>query len=182
MGTTSAQIGRIEAVALLEADRAEILALCTRLSSEDMVRPGLGGGGWSPVDLLGHLESWEEHALRALDAWSRGEPAPIDRALRTEGLTAVNRTEVERRAGRTGATALRSAATTHASLLTRLAAITDEAWAAAATPKGRRPLGHRLGQILAGTRDPFRHDEAHLGDLSGFVDARAPSAGDLRRG
>jgi hypothetical protein len=31
-------------------------------------------------------------------------------------------------------------------------------------------LGHRLGQILVGTRDAFAHDSAHLKDLRAFVE------------
>lgn len=164
---------------MLRADRATILALCERLSPTAMVTPGLGGGTWSPADLLGHLESWEEHALAALDAWARGEPAPIDIELRTRTLTAVNLAEVERKTGRTGAQARRSAATTHAALLERLEILTDAAWRAPGTSRGRKPLGHRVGQILVGTRDPFRHDEAHLRDLRGFVELREASSSDV---
>lgn len=84
----------------------------------------------------------------------------------------MNGGEVQRKAGRSGTSALRSAAATHASLLSRIGALTDEAWAAPATLRGRRPLGHRVGRILAGTRDPFRHDEAHLRDLRAFREER----------
>ena len=172
VGEIPAPLSRRQAIVFLEADRAQILALCERLSPQDMVTPGLGGGEWSPADLLGHLETWEEHALRALDAWARGEPAPIDRALRTDGLTTVNRAEVERKAGRSGAEALRHAAATHATLLARIDALTDRVWRSPATPRGRTPLGHRLGQILAGPRDPFRHDTAHVRDLRTFTEER----------
>lgn len=83
MGTTSAPIGRIDAVVLLEADRAEILAFCTRLSSDDMVRPGLGGGGWSPVDLRasGELGGARAPRTRRLVAQRAGtdRPCPTDR-------------------------------------------------------------------------------------------------------
>lgn len=144
-----------------------------------MVTPGLGGGTWSPADLLGHLESWEEHALAALDAWAKGEPAPIDVELRRRSLTAVNLAEVERKAGRTGAQARRSAARAHAALLAQIEILTDAAWRAPATSRGRKPLGHRVGQILVGTRDPFRHDEAHLRDLRGFVEMHGSSSPDL---
>lgn len=172
MGHIPAPLGRSQVIGFLEADRAETVALCDRLSPRDLIVPGLGGGAWSVADLLGHLESWEEHALRALDAWALGEAAPIDRALRTEGLTAVNRAEVVRKAGRSGAEALRRAAATHASLIARIEALADDAWRAPATPHGRTPLGHRLGQILAGPRDPFRHDTAHLRDLHACTEER----------
>jgi len=162
-------ISRRDAVRLLDAGRREVLALLGRLPARAISRPGLGGGDWAPKDLIGHLESWEEHALAALEAWSRGAPAPIDRALRTDGLTAVNRREVERKAGRTARVALERAAATHHRLVTAIREMPKERWRSPATPRGRVPLGHRLGQILVGTRDPFCHDEAHLRDLRAFV-------------
>jgi hypothetical protein len=163
-------LSREEAVRILDGGRAEVLALIDRLPLRALSRSGLGGGTWSPKDLLGHLESWEEHALRALEAWSQGKPAPIDTALRTEGLTNVNRAEVEWKAHRSARMALGRASMTHARLLTQIAEMSDARWRAPATRRGRLPLGHRLGQILAGTREPFRHDEAHLKDLRAFVE------------
>jgi hypothetical protein len=165
-------VSRRRAIATLRADRERILALYDRLSPRAQTTPGLGGGTWSPADLLGHLESWEEHALGALDAWARDEPAPIDAAFRRLSTGAINAAEVERKAGRTGAQARRHAARTHERLLTRLGSLTDMQWRAPATSRARTPLGHRVGQILVGTRDPFRHDEAHLRDLRAFVEAR----------
>jgi DinB family protein len=173
VAATDELVTRRRAVALLVADRADILALCDRLTGSAMRTLGLGGGDWSPADLLGHLESWEEHALAAWDAWNEGRPAPIDVAFRTRSLTEVNRAEVERKAGRSGAEARRAAARTRQVLLERIEATTDAAWRSPATARARRPLGHRIGQILVGRRDPFRHDEAHLRDLRAFVEARA---------
>ena len=154
---------------LLTERRAEVLELIGRLPARALTRPGLGGGDWSPKDLMGHLESWEEHALAALDAWRRDAPAPIDRALRTEGLTAVNRAEVRRKSRRSANAILASAAATHERLVAAIGALPDRAWQAPATSRGRVSLGHRLGQILVGTRDPFAHDAAHLKDLRTFV-------------
>jgi hypothetical protein len=161
---------RRAAVRRLTEERAEILALIERLPPRALSRPGLGGGEWSPKDLIGHLESWEEHALAALEAWSRDEPAPIDRALRGEGLTRVNEGEVRRKSRRSAPVALASAAATHERLVAAILAMSDRAWKAPATSRGRVPLGHRLGQILVGTRDPFTHDSAHVRDLRAFVD------------
>jgi hypothetical protein len=161
---------RREAIARLRAERAEILELIGRLPARALTRPGLGGGDWSPRDLLGHLESWEEHALAALEAWERDDPAPIDRALRTQGLTAVNLAEVRRRSRRSMNATLASAAATHERLVAAIEALSDGAWRAPATSRGRVALGHRLGQILVGTRDPFAHDSAHLKDLRAFVE------------
>lgn len=167
---TMSEPTRRAAVRRLREERAEILALLERLPPRALSRPGLGGGEWSPKDLIGHLESWEEHALAALEAWSRDEPAPIDRALRVEGLTKVNEAEVRRKARRNARAALDSAAATHERLVAAILEMPDRAWTAPATSRGRVSLGHRLGQILVGTRDPFAHDSAHLKDLRAFVE------------
>lgn len=156
-------------MSLLESDRQAVLELIEPLSRRAMTTPGLGSGEWSLVDLVGHLESWEEHALRALEAWARGEQAPIDRDLRTVGLNGVNLAEVERKAGRSPARALLGAARTHSRLIRAIAIISDADWRARATPRGKRPLGLRLGSILGGAAGPFRHDAAHLHDLRAFV-------------
>lgn len=147
-----------------------MLALMDRLPPRALVRHGLGGGAWSPKDLIGHLESWEEHALAAIDAWGRDEPAPIDRALREQGLTRVNLAEVDRKARRSATKALASAAATHERLLGVIRDMPAARWNAPATSRGRAPLGRRVGQILVGTRDPFAHDSAHLKSLAEFVE------------
>ena len=164
------EVTRRAAIHRLTEERRELLALCDQLRPRAISRPGLGGGEWSPKDLIGHLESWEEHALAALGAWSRDEPAPIDRALRTDGLTAVNRSEVERKAKRSVKAAFGAAAETHAALLAAIETMPDRRWNAPATSRGHVSLGRRLGQILVGTRDPFAHDSAHLKDLRSFID------------
>ena len=143
-------IPRDEAVRILRDGRAEVVALLDRLPVRAVSRSGLGGGTWSPKDLIGHLESWEEHALRALEAWSRGEPAPIDRALRADGLTKVNRAEVAWKAKRSAQMALDRAAWTHARLLSVIEEMPDARWRVPATSRARVPLGHRLGQSPRG--------------------------------
>lgn len=161
---------RDQALRILRDERARVLAMLDRLPPRAFTRPGLGGGDWSPKDLLGHLESWEEHALGALDAWSRGERAPIDVALRARGLTTVNRGEVERKAVRSAAATRSSAAATHAALLDAIAAIPPARWSAPPAPRGRLTLGIKVGRILAGP-GLFDHDAAHLKDLQAFVAA-----------
>ena len=46
----------------------------------------------------------------------------------------------------------------------------DARWENPATARGRKSLGHRIGQLLVGA-GPFEHDEAHAKDLSAFVEA-----------
>ena len=164
-------VPRREAIRLLQTDRRAIEAELARLSTRQIAAVGLGDGDWSPKDLLGHLESWEEHALAALDAWSRGKGAPIDRALRELGLTRVNDEEVARKASRSVARALSSSSATHEALLASIRTLSDTEWAAPATRRARKPLGARLGGILAGPGAPFRHADAHLGTLRTFAPA-----------
>lgn len=160
---------RRRAIRILESDRRAILGLIESLPSRALTEPSLGGGSWSLVDLLGHLESWEEHALGALGAWAEGRSAPIDRDLRSLGLNRVNRAEVERKAGRSPTRALQSAARTHARLIGAIDAMPDGVWQRPATSRGRKPLGQRLGSILGGPSGLFRHDAAHLPDVRIFV-------------
>ena len=158
-------VPRREAIRLLQADRRATEALIATLSARALTAPGLGGGDWSAKDLVGHLESWEEHALAALDAWSSGLPAPIDRALRERGTPTVNEEEVARKASRSLAKTLSSASATHDALIAALRGIDDQAWGRPPTSRQRRPLGVRVGQILAGPDALFRHDQAHQPDL-----------------
>jgi hypothetical protein len=158
-----------EAITLLRRQRRDVTALLDRLPSNALSRPGLGGGTWAPKDLIGHLESWEEHALGALDAWSRGEVAPIDRDIRALGLNAVNAREVQRKSARTGRSARTSVDATFARLIEQIGAIPRERWQAPPTSRAQRSLGISVGRILAGPKGPFTHDQAHLPDLRAFV-------------
>jgi hypothetical protein len=160
-------VPRREAIRLLQADRRAIERAIAAMSSRRLTTAGLGGGDWSPKDLVGHLESWEEHTLAALEAWTEGRAAPIDRALRERGTVAVNADEIARKASRSLARTLSSASATHDELIRALRAIDDGAWALPATPRQRRPLGVRVGGLLTGS-EPFAHDRAHLPDLLAF--------------
>jgi hypothetical protein len=163
--------GRHDAVRLLREDRARTTKLLRQLSADLFVETGLGGGAWSPKDLVGHLETWEQHALDALEAIERGAPAPItQQQLDTDAL---NLREVERKAGLSAEAVARSAATTHGRLLAALEALPDARWDA---PEGQgtdRTVGDRLGSILGGSRGYFRHDPDHWDDLETFVAAHA---------
>ncbi|HEX9124259.1 MAG TPA: DinB family protein [Actinomycetota bacterium] len=160
---------REQAVRILEEGRAAIDELLARVSRADLVRPGVGGGEWSPKDLVGHLASWEERALEALAAWDRGERAPIDRELYSRRLSDINAEAVARKAGKTYLQVRRAADRTHAELLESIRTMPAERWNAPATPRGRRPLGSRLGQILVGV-GPFGHAQAHVKSLRQLVE------------
>jgi len=165
---------RDEAARILHDQRAATLELVLALRPAARTMPGLGGGDWSPTDLLGHLESWERHALDALEAWGADRPAPIDQAFRTASLHEINAREVARKAGRSFRAAASSAERTHTQLLRAIERMTDERWHRPATSRARKPLGHRLGQILVGA-GPFGHDAAHRPSLERFVADQAAS-------
>ena len=160
---------RTEAIRILERDRRTTLGMLQRLPARAITTRGLGGGDWSPKDLIGHLESWEQHGLDALEAWARGEPAPSDVALRSIGLNGLNRAEVERKARWSAAKSLTAAGETHQRIVAAIRSLPDDRWLAPPTRRARRSLGRTIGGILGGPSGPFRHDAAHHPDLREFV-------------
>ncbi len=162
---------RRRAVTILEDGHAAVRMLYERLPARARSTPGLGGGAWSPKDLIGHLETWEGFAIAALDAWAEGHGPAFEKELWSRGTSALNRAEVERKARRSAPEMVRRADVTHAALIGRLSSMTDAAWRRPGTARGRKPAGERLGGILGGPAGPFRHAEAHLRDLRAFVDA-----------
>ncbi len=125
---------------------------------------------------MGHLASWEENALDALAAWERGEPAPLDVALRTAGINQLNATWVEARASWTWSRVHRQEGRVNEMLLQAIRALSEERWLARATPRSRRSLGDRLGGILGGPAGPFMHADAHLPDLRALVASATKAA------
>jgi hypothetical protein len=161
---------RRAALRMLRQSRERTLDLLERVPRGGFTRPGLGGGVWSPKDLVGHLSSWEEYALDALAAWERGERAPIDDLQFTVSTSRINRQNVERKASWSVARVHRESQRTHAELLEAIERLTDARWRTPATPRGRKPLGLRIGGILGGPAGPFRHDEAHHPSLVSFAE------------
>jgi hypothetical protein len=155
---------------ILEDGHVRTRGLLDMLSPRALTTPGLGGGTWSPKDLMGHLESWEEYALESLDAWDEGHGPAIDKVLWSSSTSKVNADAVERKAGRSAAEMRRRADATHRELMARLEAMSDARWRRPGTSRGRKTVGQRLGGLLAGPKGDFRHAEAHLDDLRDFVD------------
>ncbi len=163
-----------EAIAILERGDREIERLLKGLPRGGLTRRGIGGGDWSPVDLLGHLASWERHAVDALEAWRAGRRAPIDLELTERGVGGVNAAALVAAAVLRPADVSREARRTHAALLEVIRRLSDDAWERPPLTRGR-PLGLRLGSILGGPAGPFRHADAHIPDLSAFVIRRPVS-------
>ena len=143
---------RTEAIRILERDRRTTLGMLQRLPARAITTRGLGGGDWSPKDLIGHLESWEQHGLDALEAWARGEPAPSDVALRNIGLNGLNRAEVERKSRWSAVKSLTSAGETHQRIV---AAIRSSPTSAGSLPP-RDGLAGRSGGASGGSSEGRR--------------------------
>jgi hypothetical protein len=165
---------RQEAIDTLERGHAAIRRLIKVIPAHWMARPGVGDGGWTPKDLLAHLCFWEEKVLEAMSAWDAGERAPIDRDIYSSSIGAINAESVRRRSRHTLARVLRDWDNVHGELIRVIRTMPDARWENPATPRGRKSLGHRIGQLLVG-KDPFEHAEAHVRDLAAFVEA-IPSA------
>ena len=156
-------------LATLERGAREMRALLDRVPAGGLVRTGIGGGDWSPVDLVAHLASWEGYAVEALAAWARGERAPIDRALRERGVAGVNADTFAALAGVAPRRILDRAVATHHELVEAIRAVHPDSWRR--PPLGRgRPLAIRVGSILGGPKGLYRHADAHLPDLRRFVE------------
>jgi hypothetical protein len=163
---------RSRALRTLEEEHESVRELAERLRDEDFERPAtIGGGDWSPKDLLGHLTSWEEHALDALNAWRRGEPSPVQRALRAHGLNAVNAENVAADRDRSSATVRRRFDAIHRGLVAEIRSMPEATWDAPPTTRSRRSLGHVLGGIVGGPDGPFTHASAHLPHLRAYVES-----------
>lgn len=161
-----------EALATLERGHREVMRLIDDLPPRALTRTGIGGGAWSPADLIGHLAAWEGFALDALHAWSRRERAPIDIALDERGLNGVNADALAEASTLKPAALLRRSLQTHEALVAAVRAVPEDRWAKPPFSRGR-PLGLRVGSVLGGPPGPFRHADAHLPDLRAFVVAHA---------
>ena len=162
---------RRQAIRLLERGRAETLALVDRLPPRLRTRGLMGPDRWSAKDAIGHVASWEEHALDALAAWNLGERAPIDAMLAELGTAAINRQDVERARGRSLSRVRADAERIRGELLDAIRAVPEGRWRAPAGGRGSRLLAVRLGRILGGPAGLFRHEETHHQDLQRLVDA-----------
>ncbi len=160
---------KLDAIRIVRADRERTNALLASIDSAAFETPGLGGGSWSPKDLVGHLETWEENALEALDAWDRGEGAPIAAQLQALGTDEFNRRAVERKATVGAGETRTAAAATHTRMVERFAALSDERWTSEPVAGDEATVGARLGSTLGGELGPFRHDPDHWVDLEAFA-------------
>jgi hypothetical protein len=162
-----------EALTTLDRGHREIEHELARLAPDELVVTGIGGGEWSPKDLVAHLALWHEIALRTIEEFRSGAtpwivgvfaspgPGPNDEELARRAPWSVDRSTKAYHEARSATT----------SALTGLGA--DE-WSAAVPGWTENPadLGGLLGVVLGTEGLPFGHAFAHLDELRAFVDER----------
>jgi hypothetical protein len=163
------EMTRERAVATLEEGDATIRALLERLPDEVLTRPStIGGGEWSAKDLIGHLATWEQIALRTIDEWRSGVDPWITAGPET--TDEINERTVTEKAQRSLDSVRSEAASVHRELILALQRQSDSEWAAPIEDEGRiRTLGSLLGGVLGAPRRPFGHAFAHAPDLEAFA-------------
>ena len=158
---------REEALKILREARARLTKLLNGLDDAKLESPAaLGGGSWSIKDLVGHLASWEERAIRWFEAGSRPE------AHTYPETDEFNAREVARKAEWPLQRVKEEASETHNRLLEAIEKSSDDAWAAQVPVPGRgdHPFGFIVGMTLAGDEHGlFAHDLAHLADVEAYV-------------
>jgi hypothetical protein len=173
-----------EAAAVLAEGSAALEALFARLGADAAEARGtIGGGAWSARDLAGHIETWEEVALRTIEEIREGRAPGIRTTVTDEAsLDLFNAAEVQRKADRGWDEMLTSFRETNARLVATVRAMTPEEWESSspgADGAPQRTLGESVGSNTGMPGHPFRHAWAHLGDLEAFVEAATagPSPG-----
>lgn len=171
---------RDEAIAVLEDGHGQVRLLASKLADHELTSPAtIGGGDWSAKDLIGHLESWEEVALRALKEFQREETPWVESpegpfsGPGTEGVDAFNARAVAENERLSLEEVRTRADRTHTELIEAIRGLTDDRWTAKASypteMDRRRRLVTLLGSILGAPQRPFGHAFAHLPDLRAYV-------------
>jgi hypothetical protein len=170
---------RSEALAILEDGHRRMDDLLARLDEAALARPGLGGGDWSPLDLIGHVAFWESMALGAVTDWRAGRPAWVGTQLGEggPGLDGLNASALEQNRAMAPGEAVDRARAIHLEVVRLVESMDDGEWNSIA-PDGKepRPVGELIGSIMGADDGGFRHAHAHLADLKAFVtEASVPS-------
>jgi len=163
---------RDEALRIMQDEHLQVGSLVARMDDEAFGRPAtIGGGDWSAKDLVGHLTTWEEIALRSLDEWRLGDRPWIEEA--SDGTADdVNAEAQGRKSGLSGADILAAFDGVFERLVGAFRTITESEWRQPASFDAApgTTLGSFLGDGLVGPAGPFAHASAHLDDLRAYVD------------
>ena len=126
------------------------------LSRKEMLEP-VFDGGWSVKDLLGHVTTWEEEAIKAMDLMAKGQPQP--RYRQYGGVDGFNARESGKKAGLSLKDVQSRLMETHRRLMSVVADMAEEHWATETRIRRRLRIdtyGHyRLhrNQIMAWRRE-----------------------------
>lgn len=156
---------RAEALVILQQGQAALDAAMDGLDPEAATRRP--EGEWSAKDFVAHVTFWEDNALQALQAWTDGAVANVDRMLEEPGEDAVNAAAVEASFALGWDEVVARASRVHGALIEAIEGLDDDAWVQPALPEDPRSIGLRLGAILVGSDDDawFDHVRAHTNDL-----------------
>lgn len=165
-----------EAAAILTEGSVALDALFSRLSRDAAEARGtIGSGAWAARDLAGHIETWEEVALRTIEDIRAGRPPDIRNTVTDEAsLDLFNAAEIERKAAKGWEETVTSFRATNARLVATIRTIADDDWGRVPPGAGddrMRTFGEHIGSNTGMPEHPFRHAWAHLPDLEAFVQA-----------
>jgi len=168
-----AALSRREALSTLREGQDRLAALLAQLSDEELAQPSaLGGGEWSPQDLIGHMAVWEEVALATVEAWLGGERPPIEERFGSRETDEINARNQDRKHSWSLERIRTDSEGTHRRLVSAIEGMTEEQWTCAVPfePDGEQEtLGEELGGVLGAPGRPFGHAFAHLPDLEAYV-------------
>jgi len=133
------------------------------LSDAEMLTPGVTGR-WSVRDIVAHVITWEEEALKHLPLIQKGGTPPRYSVL-FGGIDAFNAQMTERRKDLSLAEVLSRAETTHGRLINFLSTVPEDQFI------GETPLRHRL------RLDTYGHYPKHAGPIRKWRETRGSCAG-----
>lgn len=159
---------REEAIEILENAHRELAEIVESRAPEEIERPGGIGDEWSLKDLAGHITTWEEIALAALENWRAGAAGRFSDLFATiADVDRFNDKEIERKHLIPWVEISGSFAEVHARLIDEINRLTDEEWAEKRqTGERTTRLGGLISRILGAPDSPFGHTRAHLKELS----------------
>jgi len=161
---------REQALGILQGEHTALRDLADGLDREAFVRPAtIGGGDWSAKDLLAHVTTWEEIALRTIEEWRSGEKPWIEAT--PKNADDINAETVVQKAKMSADDVRAEFERVHAELVGKIRDFTDDEWATESFWEAERAttFGAVLGAVLAAPRRPFAHVSAHLADLEAYV-------------
>jgi hypothetical protein len=175
-----AQPSQEEAISILEEGNAKLRELLQNIPEPDLIREAtIGGGEWSAKDLIGHISTWEEVAIRSLEEWRRGEVPWVEQDggpftdPGNQAVDAINARTVEEKRRLSLEEVRRSGDEGHRRLVNEIRSLSEDEWRAQAfypTEKNRRRrLVTLLGAILGAPGAPFGHAFAHIPDVVSFA-------------